>query len=202
MSTAPIDFYFDFSSPYGFIAAEVIEAVAERHQRQVTWRPILIGAAFKITNAQPLLGQPLKGDYALRDLARSAAYMGVPWSGLPSPFPFLATAPSRAFYWLTDRDPAAAKRLARALLRAAFVEQQDISSPAIVKTTAMTEGLDADAVGSALQDPAIKDRLRAEVDTALDAGIFGSPYFIIDGEPFWGTDRLPQMEKWLETGGW
>ncbi len=55
---------------------------------------------------------------------------------------------------------------------------------------------------AALQDQVIKDRLRQETENALERGAFGSPYVIVDGEPFWGNDRLDMVEKWLETGGW
>jgi 2-hydroxychromene-2-carboxylate isomerase len=55
---------------------------------------------------------------------------------------------------------------------------------------------------AALADPAVKARLRAEVDAAIARGVFGSPYFVVDGEPFWGHDRLDQVERWLATGGW
>ena len=63
-------------------------------------------------------------------------------------------------------------------------------------------GLKPDEVRAALADQTIKDRLRSEVDQAIGRGAFGSPYIIVDGEPFWGSDRLDQVERWLETGGW
>ena len=55
---------------------------------------------------------------------------------------------------------------------------------------------------AATQDPAIKARLKAETDRSLERGVFGSPFFLVDGEPFWGADRLDQVERWLATGGW
>ena len=64
------------------------------------------------------------------------------------------------------------------------------------------QGLDGGALEAALQDVAIKDRLRREVEGAVAAGVFGSPFVIADGEPFWGYDRFPRLEAWLETGGW
>ena len=103
----PIDFYFDFSSPYGYFASTRIEDIAARHGRAVTWRPILLGAAFKITGGQPLPTIPLKGSYAAHDLARCARLYKVPFK-LPTRFPIGATAPARAFYWVGDRDAALA----------------------------------------------------------------------------------------------
>lgn len=202
MSLAPIDFYFDFSSPYGHVAAFVIDDLAARHGRTVTWRPFLLGATFKITGMQPLLGIPMKRDYARRDLVRSAGFLGVDFAGLPDPFPFSAVAGSRAFYWLADQDVDKAKALARALYRAAFIDRRAIAGATAVAEVAAGLGLDRDAVLAALQDPAVKARLHGEVDAAIAAGAFGSPFFMVDGEPFWGCDRLPQIEKWLATGGW
>ncbi|MBX9812410.1 MAG: 2-hydroxychromene-2-carboxylate isomerase [Burkholderiales bacterium] len=197
----PIDFYFDFSSPYGYFASAKIEEIAARHGRSATWRPILLGAVFKITGQQPLPTIPLKGSYAKHDLARSARLFGVPYK-TPSKFPIAGQAPSRAFYWVSDKDPALAKKLARALYHAYFAEDRDISSPEITASVAARLGLEKDQVLQALNDPAVKERLKTEVDTAIGRGVFGSPYIIIDGEPFWGSDRLDQVEKWLATGGW
>jgi 2-hydroxychromene-2-carboxylate isomerase len=197
----PIDFYFDFSSPYGYFASTRIEELAARHGRGVTWRPILLGAVFKITGGQPLPTIPLKGSYAKHDLARTARLLKVPFK-LPSRFPVAATAPSRAYYWLADRDPQLAKRLAQALFRAYFAEDRDVSSPEVTANVAAKLGLERAEVVRALEDPAVKERLRMEVEAAIERGVFGSPYIVVDGEPFWGSDRLDQVEKWLETGGW
>ena len=196
-----IDFYFDFSSPYGYLASTRIDALAARHGRSVVWRPHLLGAVFKINDQRPLASIPLKNEYAERDLARSARLLQVPFK-LPTKFPVGATAPSRAFYWINDRDPALAKRLAQALYYAYFAEDRDISSPEV--TCEVAAGLEVDrvALAQALNDPVVKERLRTEVDAAIARGVFGSPYIVVDGEPFWGSDRLDQVEKWLETGGW
>jgi 2-hydroxychromene-2-carboxylate isomerase len=198
---APIDFFFDFSSPYGYLAAQSIDARAARHGRAVTWRPFLLGIVFKLTGSEPLLGMPMKGDYAAHDLRRAARRIGVPFM-LPEPFPFMSVAASRAFYALTDQDPAAAKGLARALYHAAFGEGRNIAPAEAVIAVAEGLGLDGRRLGQALQDPDLKERLKSEVQAAIDAGVFGSPFFLVDGEPFWGHDRLGDLEKWLETGGW
>ena len=74
--------------------------------------------------------------------------------------------------------------------------------PEAVVEVAESLGMDRDSLAEALRDPAVKDRLRAEVDKSAEAGVFGSPFIVVDGEPFWGHDRLEHAEKWLETGGW
>lgn len=199
--TESIDFYFDFSSPYGYLAAQRIDALAERHGREAVWRPFLLGAVFKTTRSEPLLGIPMKGDYANLDLARNARLLEIPFT-LPTPFPFMSVAACRAFYWLDDRDRSQAKALAREVFRRSFAEGRDMSSAEAVLEAAESQSCDRAALQAALQDPAVKDRLRREVEAAIARGAFGSPYIFVGDEPFWGNDRLDQVERWLETGGW
>jgi 2-hydroxychromene-2-carboxylate isomerase len=198
---APVDFYFDFSSPYGYFASQKIDALASRHGRQTQWRPFLLGVAFKTTGGAPLPSIPVKGPYHLRDMLRTAKYLGVGYRH-PSVFPIASVSACRAFYWMDARDPARAKELARALYRAYFLDDVDISSADNVVNVAAKSGLNADEVRAGIADQATKDRTRVEVDKAIAIGAFGSPYIVIDGEPFWGSDRLEQIDKWLATGGW
>jgi len=197
---APIDFHFDFSSPYGYLAAELIEALAAKHGRTVAWHPLLLGVIFKTTGGAPLTEVPMKGAYSMHDFARSARYHGVPYR-MPSRFPIPAQTPSRIVLALRDRDPALAARVAKALYRAYFVDDKDIADPDVAAAVAGAAGADAAAARAAVDDPAVKEALKREVAQAIDAGVFGSPYFFVDGEPFWGVDRLPQIDRWLASGG-
>ncbi len=198
---AAIEFYFDFSSPYGYLAAQRIDEVVEEYGREVAWKPFLLGALFKTTGSQPLLDIPLKGDYARHDLARSARLYDIPFV-LPETFPFMSVAACRATYWLGERDAEDVEELAAALFHAAFGAGQSLSGPEEVVAIAAELGHDEDEVRAAVQDQRIKDLLRREVDAAIAKGVFGSPYIIVDGEPFWGFDRLDDIAVWLETGGW
>lgn len=197
----PIDFYFDFSSPYGYLASERIDALMDKHGRQATWRPILLGAVFKKLGTTPLISQPVKGPYSARDLERTAKLLGIAYR-LPDPMPVNSVAACRAYYWLYDQDPAQAKALAHALYRGYFVDNKNLGDAEIVLDSAAALGTDRDALGNALQDQAVKDRLRVEVDAALERGIFGSPTVFVGNEMFWGVDRFDQIGRWLETGGW
>ena len=197
----PIDFYFDFSSPYGYLAAQKIDALAAKYGRAVDWRPLLLGAVFKQTGMAPLTRIPLKGAYSERDFARSARFHGIVGFKMPSKFPIASQAPARIMLWLKARDPALAIRVAKALYRAYFADDIDISHPDAAVSVAAREGVGAAGARAAIDDPAIKDALKREVDEAIARGAFGSPYIIVDGEPFWGLDRLDQVERWLATGG-
>jgi len=198
---AALDFYFDFSSPYGYIASHKIEALAARHGRAVNWRATLLGAAFKVTGGKPLPEMPLKGEYAKRDFQRSAKFHGVPFR-MPSQFPVSTVAAVRAFWWLQDKRPQQALALAKALYKGYFADDIDISNAENVVRIAASAGCGADEARAALAEQAVKDRTKAEVDAAIANGVFGSPYVIADGEPFWGVDRFDQLDKWLATGGW
>ena len=105
----PIEFYFDFSSPYSYFASARLDDLAGHYGRVVRWRPILLGAAFKVSGMQPLLEIPLKNEYARRDIARFARLLDLRFR-LPEKFPFAAVAASRAFYWLDAQDGAWPKR--------------------------------------------------------------------------------------------
>lgn len=195
-----IDFWFDFSSPYGYLMAEKIDGVAARHGRTVRWRPYLLGAVYKAFGGQPLTTIPLKGPYSIHDLARSARFLDLPFA-MPTPFPVMTQHAARAYYELEAHDPAMARNFAQATFRAFFVDGRDISALDEVLALAKHAGADSDALSAALAQEAAKLRLKTVCDEALAAGVFGAPYVVIDGEPFWGVDRLPQIERWLETGG-
>ncbi len=198
---APIDFYFDFSSPYGYLAAQKIGEMAKLYDRAVDWKPVLLGVIFKTTGAQPLLDIPIKGAYARRDMERMARMMGVPIT-MPEVMPFPSISAARAVYWAKDQDGDQAVALAKALYDEAFGQGGDIRDADSVLRVAGGVGIDPAVLGAALGDAAVKERLKTEIEAAMRAGVCGSPFFVVDGEPFWGADRLDHVERWLATGGW
>lgn len=198
----PIEFYFDFLSPYGYLGSVGIERIATKHGRRVLWCPMLLGVTvIKIMGLRPVPETPLKGEYAAHDLVRFFRLLGEPWQPAPDeqldPLPGL-----RAFVWLDERDPAAAKSLAQRLYRAQWCEGRGISTPTRVAEEAAAIGIDAAAVRAAIANDRIKTLLRERVDASIEKGVFGCPTFIVDGEMFWGADRLDQVERWIATGGW
>jgi 2-hydroxychromene-2-carboxylate isomerase len=197
--TTPIEFYFDFSSPYSYLASETIEPLAARYGREVDYKPILLGAAFKVAGTRPLTDVPLKGEYSKRDMQRSARFAGVPFV-LPEPFPIGAVAASRSVIWLGDTDPRRARVFIHATFREYFVAGRNIADTSVLADVLRRIGADPDQALAAIQQADIKDRLKAQVDAALTRGVFGAPFLFVDGEPFWGHDRLAQVEKWLATG--
>jgi 2-hydroxychromene-2-carboxylate isomerase len=199
---SPIDFYFDFISPYGYLAATQIERVARAHDRAVSWRPFLLGVTvMQVMGLKPLMQTPLKSDYVRIDKPRLASLLGVPLAS-PDLSQASSVAAARAFYWIRDRDPDAAVPFAQRVMHRLWVDGQDITSPETVAQEAAGVGVDRDRLAQALRAPSVKARLREEVDAAIARGVFGSPFFIVDGQPIWGVDRLWMLEHWLVHGHW
>jgi 2-hydroxychromene-2-carboxylate isomerase len=196
-----IDFYFEFASPYGYLASTQIDQLAARHGRATVWHPIMLGAAFKETGAKPLMHTPLKGPYLLHDVPRFARLLGVPFT-VPPVMPANSLAASRACLWLEADDPALAVRLAKAVFEVHWGEGRDIGAPEQVAEIAAPLGIERAALLAAIADPAIKERLKEATAAAIGRGVFGSPFIFVDGEAFWGADRLDQVEAWLARGGW
>jgi 2-hydroxychromene-2-carboxylate isomerase len=200
-TAAPIEFWFDFSSGYAYLAAQEIDALGERLGRAILWRPYMLGTAFKVTGVRGLSSTPVKGDYARHDWARAARRLGVPFEP-PADHPRIALPATRAFYWIEATHPGTEPRFAREAFRRYYSSQLDTSDADAVAGLAGGLGLDAAHAREGMDAPEIKDRARAISEAAVARGIFGSPFFIVDGEPFWGWDRLPMLEEWVRTGGW
>jgi 2-hydroxychromene-2-carboxylate isomerase len=199
MTGTRLDFWFDFSSPYSYIASEWVEALAARHGRTVNWRVMLLGASFQVSGLRPPIEIPMKGEYLRRDVARSAAFAGVPVA-FPTPFPIATQNAARVFLWLEAQDPRAAVAWARTGLRAYFTRGINLSDPAQLKALCAEAGLDAEAAEAAWNDARWKLALKTANEQAIAAGVFGAPFFIVDGEPFWGNDRQAQIDAWLASG--
>ena len=200
-----IEFYFDFSSPYGYLGSQQIKAVAKKHNRKIDWHPVLLGAIFKVSGQAPLTTFPLKGDYAIMDFQRSAREVELPYTH-PKKFPIATVAAARAAWWVKENTDANISEktddLIQAYFTAYYVDGKDIGDLEIALDVAESVGIDKNILAAALQEPAVKDRLKTAVNDALEKKVFGSPMMIVDGESFWGNDRIEQLDRWLTRGGW
>lgn len=199
---SPIDFYFDFLSPYGYLAATQIEDIAARYDREAEWYPFLLGVTvMNVMGMKPIMETPLKSDYALIDRPRMAKLLGVKLV-IPDMEGVNSVAASRAYYWQREKDPALAKKLAMRLFRRLWVDGKDITEAEAVIEEAEALGIDGAALSEGLKDSRVKALLRDAVDKAVARKVFGAPYFIVDDEPIWGLDRLWMLEHWLAYGSW
>ncbi len=200
---APLHFYFDFISPYGYFASRRIGALAARHHRSVEWHSMLLGVSvLKVMGLKPLLDTPLKGDYVRRDVLRYARRHNIALgrdldAPVGSPLPA-----ARAFCWVKHHRPELQAAMAHALYDAYWGQGRDLSTPQGVAAIALPPGIEPMAVEAAIQDELVATLLRRDVDASLRAGVFGSPTVIVDGELFWGVDRLDDVDEWLARGGW
>lgn len=200
---APIDFYFAFGSPPGYFASQRIDAIALKHRRTTTWRPLDIRALFAEEEIRPTVLYPRKGPYHHRDWARTARLHDIPFNGPPDG----ASSPSRIgallFYWIAETlGDAAARAFAEVAMHAYFVDGRPTGEPEVMAGIAAALGADETEAAAVLDDAAWQARLAAETEAAARAGVWGSPHVVVDGEPFWGHDRLEQVDLWLERGGW
>jgi len=187
---ATVEFFYDIGSPYSYMAATQIEAIAADCKATLVWRPILLGGVFKAVGNSPPATLPARGMYMFRDLQRWSAYYGVPWT-LPSVFPTNSLLAMRA---LTSLPKEALPAASLALFRAYWVDGRDPAKPEVV-----TEAIGAGPVARA-QDQDVKDALKAATDEAVARGAFGVPTFFVNGEMYFGNDRLPFVEQALRKG--
>lgn len=197
----PVDFYFDFISPFGYLASLRIDALAEKYGRDCRWNSMLLGiSVLKVMGMKPLPSYPLKGPYLARDLQRYLRRHGIVLNRPPKPAKPISAA--RAFNWLKSRDEVLAKRFAKAALRAYWRDATDIGVAETVAEIAAGVGAARDEVLFQITEGEGDALLRAAVDRSIEAGVFGSPFVVVDGEPFFGVEKLELVEEWLATGGW
>jgi 2-hydroxychromene-2-carboxylate isomerase len=186
-----LDFWFDFSSPFAYLASTQVDALAARTGATLRWRPMLLGAVFKAVGQVdvPLFAMnEAKQRHTAEDFRRWAAWWGVPLV-FPSRFPLRTLLPLRT--WLSQPDPIP---FAHAVFRAAWAEDRDITDPDVLRACGATEEALAAAPGN-------KQALSDATADAVAAGVFGAPTFVVDGRwLFWGQDRMEMVEKCL--GGW
>lgn len=191
--TKSFDFYFDFASPYGYLASRKVGALAAAIGRDVNWRPFLIGAVYKAHGGAPL-AHPLKSDYVFKDVFRRAKIDGVEGMQRPANFPASSVPPSRLAYWIERQDPDKMGAFVEATYKAFWIDGCDTADPNVALDAAESLGFDRDEALAGAGDQAVKDRLREVTETALERGVFGSPFIMIDDEPFWGGDRFADVE--------
>lgn len=198
-----LEFFFDCSSPWTYLAFVRIRDVLARVPAEVRWRPILVGGVFNAVNrdvyerrANP---DPRKAAYSEKDLQDWARLAGIR-IGKPPVFPVRAVAAMRCV--VAAEEKGALVPMARALFEAYWGELKDIGQPEVLAEAARRAGLDAGEILARSEAPEIKDRLRANTDELIARGGFGSPTFFVNiGDMYFGNDRLPLVEAALIRAG-
>ena len=198
-----VDFFYDFSCPYAYLAHTQIEALCARAGAELVWRPMLLGGVFKAvgTVQVPFASMiPTKARHNAFDMLRWAEHFDVPLTTPP-------THPNRTVLALRATLAADAEipRASKAIFAAYWARGRDVAEPAVVREALDGAGLDGAGLVARAEDPAIRADLRARTDEAVARGVFGAPAFVVTapgvaGDLFWGQDRLDFVEKAL--GGW
>lgn len=189
MSAREIEFWFEFGSNYSYLSVMRIEPLAMQHGARIRWQPFLLGPIFQSFgwSSSPFVLQKEKGEYTWIDMARQCRKYGIPWRK-PSVFPRLGVLPLRVM--LVGDGQAWIPEFARRVMLLNFFQDRDINDPAEISAILLDLGLPAhDIVGKAQSEP-IKTRLRQQTEAARARKIFGAPTFFVNGEMYWGNDRL------------
>ncbi len=200
----PIDFWFDFSCPYAYLASTQRHKLARDAQSIVTPQPFLLGGVFRALGQTQNLGttlSPPKARHNRLDVIRWAAWFDVPLA-TPLRHP---NRPVEALRALLATPTAHWDAVIDGFFALYWVHARDISDPSVLRACLLELNLDADAILQRAQSDAVKDELRARTDRALAAGVFGAPAFVVNGQLFWGQDRLPFVVRaaqgWLPEQG-
>ena len=196
MST-PIDFYFACISPWSYLTVDELKRIADTHGRTIAFKPTDVGRTWGETGA----GRPL-GDrpHVLQDYRLIAAWRGTEINSEPKhfPVPFL---PSSNVIIAARQTGADVYPLTRALARGCWVDELDISDADTVAKIADDVGLDGAALVAAAETQAVADELAANTDDSLKVGAWSVPSIVVDGELFFGQDRLEMIAWRLDGGG-
>mgnify|MGYP000850453230 CR=1 FL=1 len=189
-----VELFYDIGSAYSYLAATQMDALTARTGAELRWRPFLLGGVFKATGNDMPARIPHKARWMLGDLARWSTRYGVPFR-MPSHFPLVTITTQRALV-AADRlfGMEAQKQLALALFRGFWADDRDVSDRGVIGEIAAGLGLDAPRLVAGIDAQETKDALRAATDEAVARGAFGAPAMFLEGELFWGNDRLPLLE--------
>lgn len=192
----PIRFYFDLVSTYSYIMVHRIDALAARYGRAVDWNIVSLGHIFQSLDVKPPPFIPARRAYNTIDLIRSCEFEGLPFK-LPETFPFDVKLARYAFWTFKAQDDAFARRFAVAVMNRAFGEGGKVTTAAEVADACGSLNLSAAAIEDAANHTASKRAVVEAMDRARADGMIGAPFIVLDGEPFWGADRLGQIERRL-----
>ena len=190
-----IEFFFDVGSPYSYLAATQVPALAERTGAEVRWRPFLLGGVFKAAGNDMPARVPAKARWMLADLAANAAHLGVPFR-MNSHFPVSTLAAQRALVAAESQfGPEVVPTFAMVLFRAMWVEDRDVSVGDELAACAAEAGLEVARLTPHVQSDETKARLKEITEEAVSRGAFGAPTFFVGQQMFFGHDRLFLVEE-------
>ncbi|WP_027288489.1 2-hydroxychromene-2-carboxylate isomerase [Rhodovibrio salinarum] len=193
-----IDYYFFTISPFAYLGSAELERVAQDTGARINVRPIQVKTVFQETGGVPPAQRPQpRQDYRFVELDRWSQARGLPLTKQPAHFPVPDLLSCAAIYAAEEQggDPL---RLAHAILKACWAEERDVFDRETLHAIAGETGHDADALIQTAEGRPMAQKVEQMTGEAIDRGVFGSPWYIVDGEPFWGQDRLDMVARKLD----
>jgi 2-hydroxychromene-2-carboxylate isomerase len=189
-----VEFFFDVGSPASYLAWKQLASIAQRHNAEIVWRPMLLGAVFQAVGNTSPAAVPAKGAYMLKDLKRFSAIYDVPFCFNPF-FPVNTMQLMRGVtaYLGTSKF----ESYLSAIFNALWAEKLNMESPEVVAEVLSKVGIEATDFKVRISEPEVKARLKSSTEEAVARGVFGAPSFFVNGEMFFGQDRLSFVEDAL-----
>lgn len=191
-----VEFLFDFGSPTAYLAYTQLPRIAKETGAEIIWTPILLGGVFQAVSNQPPGTIAAKGSWMMADMTRFAARYGVPLAPNPH-FPVNTLAIMRGAIWA--QNAGVFEPYVEAMFKAMWTEGRNMSDPEEIASVLAAAGIDGEAFAQGIQDQAVKDRLKANTQGAVERGVFGAPSFFVDGVLHFGQDRLDFVKEALAT---
>ncbi len=196
-----LDFYFDCSSPWTYLAFHAIQAVARETSAEIVWKPILVGGVFNAVNqtvyenrAKP---NPLKQAYSLKDMQDWARLYGLAIKFPPTVFPVNSVKCMRGTFVALDEEKLVP--YATAAFEAYWGDDRDLSKEDVLADIARKAGIERQRFFAGIESDSCKTRLRANTDELIARGGFGSPTIFVGNDMFFGNDRMPLVKAALEA---
>lgn len=190
-----VEFFFDYGSPFSYLASTQLPGLAARSDASVVYRPMLLGAVLKATGNSSPMTVPAKARYMGRELERWAGRYGVSFQS--NPFPFLGNTLRLMRGAVASQNLGVFDRYHPAVFAAAWAERRDLGDEAVFRAVLERAGVDADDILRSIDEQGAKDQLRGVTEIAVERGVFGAPTFFVGEEMFWGNDRLDWVERAL-----
>jgi 2-hydroxychromene-2-carboxylate isomerase len=197
-----VDYYFSPISPWTYLGHARLEAMLSKYGAQIRVKPVdLGGKIFPISGGLPLPQRaPQRQAYRLVELARWRDHLKIPLTIKPKYFPAPGDLSSCLIIAAKAQGEAAAMRLTGGILKACWVEERNTGDSETLMAIAKEQGLEVAGLMANAQSDAIKSQYAALTQEAIDANVFGAPSYVIDGEIFWGQDRLDFVDRKLAAG--
>ena len=198
-----IEFFFDCSSPWTYIAFRNVQTLARELNVHVVYRPVLVGGIFNSVNKSVYAAREdmnsARNRYMLKDVQDNARQAGLAITFPPKVFPVNSVKAMRGCLWIAQNEQVKGRltEFVEAVFSAYFTDDQDISQDDVLTEICRKTGLDANAFLAGISQPAIKDALKANTEEAIRRGAFGSPTFFVGEDMYFGNDRLPLVRAAL-----